>query len=142
MLTTGHSLGAAMSGVAAFDLKLTYGDKLNVSMINFGMPRVGNPAFAKHFASLKIKSWRAVHYHDIVPHVPPQDLPLIGDFHHVGTEVWWFKEKGDAARDWRQCDGSGEDPHCSDSVPIYEWNPKDHDVYLGIANNNCGVRRK
>ena len=40
-------------------------------------------------------------------------LPLEGmGFSHIGTEVWWDEQwtKGTV------CDGSGEDPHCSDSV--------------------------
>jgi predicted lipase len=42
---TGHSLGAALSGVAALDIAVMLSEsnpKVSVGMTNFGMPRVGN----------------------------------------------------------------------------------------------------
>ena len=50
--------------------------------------------------------WRVTHYKDIVPQVPPQK-PL--DYHHVATEMY-ENENGSV----KTCNGSGEDPTCSD----------------------------
>jgi predicted lipase len=46
---TGHSLGAAISGFSAFEVKLDFGN-VSVAMYNIGMPRIGNPTFASAFA--------------------------------------------------------------------------------------------
>ena len=76
----GHSLGAAISGLAAVELASVYGRAsipLNVSLINFGMPRIGNEPFADWFAeTLQGVSWRVVHNEDIVPQVSRQIHPL------------------------------------------------------------------
>ena len=40
ILVTGHSLGGAMSTLAAYDLHEVYGDR--VDLVNFGSPRIGN----------------------------------------------------------------------------------------------------
>ena len=100
-------------------------------MINFGMPRVGNGAFAALFGAAGVAGVRAVHRRDIVPHLPLRAYPRT-DYHHVATEVWF------AAGGWRVCDGSGEDPACADSLEPWQWRPADHNVYLGVRNNNCG----
>lgn len=52
IITTGHSLGAAMSTLASYELAAA-GYPLTQA-INFGDPRVGNPAFAASYASLVI----------------------------------------------------------------------------------------
>jgi len=133
-LCTGHSLGAALSGIAAWDMKTIF-PKWNVSLSNYGMPRVGNRAFSDLFRKLDIyPSWRCVHYHDWVPHLPFEGFPLYG--YHISREIWWYTEGN--AKKWRECsDKIAEDPTCSDSVPFYEWTPSDHDVYLGVHNDNC-----
>ncbi len=73
-----------------------------------------------------------VHYHDIVPHLPFTDL----GYHHVPTEIWQITNS--SQHRYLVCNGSGEDPNCSDSVPSIHWNPKDHDIYMDVPNNNCG----
>jgi hypothetical protein len=65
-LFTGHSLGAAESGVAAVDVALTLG--VRPLMISFGMPRVGLQSFASLFEKA-VDGYRVVHFRDIVPHV-------------------------------------------------------------------------
>lgn len=59
----------------------------------FGLPRCGDAAFATWFnqnVGGQGPAYHAVHYHDIVPHLPPE---LFG-FHHVATEVWYGEETG------------------------------------------------
>ncbi|CAI5495765.1 unnamed protein product, partial [Closterium sp. Naga37s-1] len=73
IMVTGHSLGGALStlftyDLAQSDLKKQHG--FNLSLYNFGSPRVGNHAFAARFNQLVGDSWRIANDHDIVPRVP------------------------------------------------------------------------
>jgi len=134
ILHTGHSLGAALSGLCALDLGILYANNsaITIRMSNFGMPRVGNDLFAKIFHTyVKGPSWRVVHYQDMVPHFPPQ---LVLGYHHVSTEVW---EADEAGTIYKVCDASGEDPNCSDQVEPWDYAPSDHMYYMKIHQDNC-----
>ncbi len=88
---TGHSLGAAISTLAAYAIG-------NVqALYTFGSPRVGNLAFAEAFATSDIPHYRVVHHQDIVPHVPFA-LPLVG-YEHVGQLKYLEYEDGGAYLD-------------------------------------------
>jgi len=70
---------------------------------------------------------RVVHYHDIVPQLPPQSFFGL-NFSHAIQEVWYDAEAGLA---YRACStATGEDPTCSDSN--IDLSPSDHDVYLDV----------
>eukprot|EP00049_Salpingoeca_infusionum_P005316 m.90811 g.90811 ORF g.90811 m.90811 type:complete len:295 (-) comp12929_c0_seq1:56-940(-) len=132
---TGHSLGAAISGLCAFDLAR---DKpsLSVHLHNFGMPRVGDIQFAQVFNSTVASATRMVHRHDIVPHLPPAPF----GFHHISTEVWDQSPETTSppsAQTYKVCDGSGEDPTCSESIDALHWVIEDHDYYMGTTNSEC-----
>jgi len=120
---TGHSLGAALSILAALDAAETFGiNPSSISAWNFGDPRVGNPDFATYWPTkVSAVSWRSVNQNDLVPHLPPK---LLG-FHHIATEVWYE----DSDDQYEICNGSGEDPSCSDSV--IGDSIDDHLTYLG-----------
>jgi predicted lipase len=141
LLCTGHSLGAAIAGLCAFEYSDVFRGshagprRLNVSMINFGMPRLGNRAFSRHFAKRPLhRVWRNVHANDIVPHVPLQyQFPYFDSFEHVSTQYWW---PDDNVTDFRECNGP-EDPTCSDSVPLWETSIEDHETYLGVTKISC-----
>lgn len=62
VVVTGHSLGAAMATVTAARLP-------GASLITFGSPRVGSPAFARSFARRRVR--RYVDCCDGVTRVPP-----------------------------------------------------------------------
>lgn len=85
-----------MAALCAWDL--THVEKVPVHVIDFGQPRVGNPAFASSFNSLA-NEWRVTHWNDIVVHLPPEAL----GFHHTATEFFY----NEANTSWKQCDGSG-----------------------------------
>ena len=139
VVTTGHSLGAAISGLAALDMKLSLPWIESAGMRNFGMPRLGYQDFADLFDKHVESSFRVVHYRDIVPHYPLRIEKglLRGPFHyhHVGSELWEPHKLFNGTL--RHCNGSGEDPQCSDSIPIWHWDPDDHMTYMGIPNDNC-----
>ena len=65
----GHSLGAALATLAAERYQGTRG------VCTLGSPRVGDPQFVAAFnARFADRSWRFVHDHDVVTHVPPRQL--------------------------------------------------------------------
>ena len=73
ILTTGHSLGAALAAIAAIELKQFF-PQTKVRVHNFGQPRVGNKKLADYMSSKLDGIYRVVHNKDLVPHAPP-DLP-------------------------------------------------------------------
>eukprot|EP01111_Echinosteliopsis_oligospora_P018077 TRINITY_DN80_c1_g1_i1.p1 TRINITY_DN80_c1_g1~~TRINITY_DN80_c1_g1_i1.p1 ORF type:complete len:324 (-),score=92.39 TRINITY_DN80_c1_g1_i1:71-1042(-) len=124
---TGHSLGAALSELAAVDIILE--DVINAPVIiyNFGAPRVGNEAFVQYYDQLIATTYRATNMNDIVPHLPDEFM----GFRHPATEVWW-----NTTNTYKICDGSGEDPTCSDSR--LNLSIEDHLDYLGIHKDIGG----
>ncbi len=60
---------------------------------------------------------------DPVPHLPP----LSFDFKHFPTEIYY----GELNLSYLTCDGSGEDPHCSDKW-LADLLVTDHLTYLGL----------
>ena len=70
---TGHSLGGALAVHAASDTLLSnvFDDSTKVYIYDLGQPRVGNKEFIDQFASKLDGFYRLVHFHDIVPHIPP-----------------------------------------------------------------------
>lgn len=124
LLVTGHSLGAALASLCAADL-VTDGMDKATHVYTYGQPRVGDPAWYSWYKDNVVDTnYRVVHYHDIVPHLPPE---LLG-FHHEATEVWYSDE---ACTQHIVCDGSGEDSKCSDSVAL-PISISDHLHYFGI----------
>jgi hypothetical protein len=77
------------------------------SMIDFGQPRVGDTNYYKFSDSKFTQQARVTHYRDIVPHLPPKGIKP--DYHHTATE--YYEDDLGAVK---KCNGSGEDPNCSD----------------------------
>jgi hypothetical protein len=129
LYTTGHSLGGALAVVAAYCLEYDHHLKI-AGVFTYGQPRVGNKEFAD-FYNLKSDThvtWRITHHRDIVPHLPER---LFG-FYHEATEVYYGND-GPADGSYRVCDGSGEDPQCSDQYVITAVSVWDHLHYFGEA---------
>ena len=122
-----------MALLATMDL---VGDKIvplsKLTMYNFGQPRVGNDAFAQFAIDLLgVEHYRVIHNADLVPHLPPTQF----GFHHIGTEVWY----DEAMVSYRVCDGSGEDPTCSNSLWL-KWGVTDHIYYFDVrVGSDCVV---
>jgi hypothetical protein len=76
----GHSLGAALAALCA--------KRVNIraeAVYTFGMPRVGNIAFSDGYEPiLGDRTFRFVHGDDMVPSVPPSELPHGVKYRHVG----------------------------------------------------------
>jgi len=124
ILITGHSLGGAISSIVALKLHQDMGSSAgDIAEWTYGSPRTGNPAFEQSHVSIVPVSYRVVNAKDIVPHVPTKWFNL---FQHVPTEVWY--QSGYV--DYKVCNGSGEDPSCSDSVTLPSIT--DHLTYFGL----------
>ncbi|PWA77065.1 phospholipase A(1) DAD1 protein [Artemisia annua] len=67
---TGHSLGASLAILAAYDIKTTIKLSPHVSVISFGGPRVGNPSFRHHLEQQGTKILRIVNSDDLITKVP------------------------------------------------------------------------
>ncbi|KAI0533464.1 lipase [Xylaria digitata] len=78
---TGHSLGGAVSSLGA-----AYARKagLEVDIINYGSPRVGNAAFASFVSDQPGVEYRVTHLDDPVPRLPP----IILNYAHTTPEYW------------------------------------------------------
>ena len=83
LIVTGHSLGAALSELAAPDLLHNGGLVVVPEVQNFAGPRAGHHDFSSIFDVQIDTCFRVVNAWDIVPHLPPP-LAL---FEHVGKAV-------------------------------------------------------
>lgn len=83
LLVTGHSLGAALSELAAPDLLHNADLTVEPDVVNFAGPRVGHHDFASLFDVQIDSCFRVVNLWDIVPQLPPP-LAL---YEHVGQAV-------------------------------------------------------
>ncbi|XP_027108947.2 phospholipase A(1) DAD1, chloroplastic-like [Coffea arabica] len=67
---TGHSLGAALATLAAYDIKETFKCEPLVTVISFGGPRVGNQSFRCHLEEQGTKVLRIVNSDDLITKMP------------------------------------------------------------------------
>ncbi len=80
LFVVGHSLGGALAALAAVRIRKESGLVAD-GIYTFGMPRIGNPAFAQAYdEAFGERTYRLVHGEDIVPTVPPSNF----NFRHVG----------------------------------------------------------
>jgi len=147
---TGHSLGAAVAQLCAFDFSENpvCNNSIPGQTITFGALRTGNIPFVQGYnTSLQksnMDSWRVVHYADSAANFIPKTLnswagiPVPGSpftYRHVGREVWYSEDN----KDYTVCDGSGEDPKCSGSLPLSAQRILDHQVYMEEVIFPCGT---
>ena len=145
LTTTGHSLGAALAQICAVDIATVpdfnalydYSDSADPARVvwnyGYGCPRVGNPDWAVFANQTMDISYSVVHGADLVPHLPPKIL----GFHATPWEIWYPNHTTNIFK-FDDCNGSGEDPRCSDSVTLPSTH--DHSYYLGYRIN-CGLEK-
>eukprot|EP01118_Nematostelium_gracile_P014581 TRINITY_DN5717_c0_g1_i1.p1 TRINITY_DN5717_c0_g1~~TRINITY_DN5717_c0_g1_i1.p1 ORF type:complete len:278 (-),score=71.03 TRINITY_DN5717_c0_g1_i1:86-919(-) len=121
MYVVGHSLGAALATLAAVDIVDTF-DYHNITLYDFGGPRVGDSGFVEYAQERLPTVYRAVNQRDIVPHLPPQWL----GWAHLATEVWYWDSE------WNICNSDGEDPNCSDGL-LWDLSILDHIYYPNVT---------
>jgi len=127
IVSTGHSLGAAIASISGLSLKANF---LNatVKMYTFGQPRTGNSGYATLVEDMLGRSnmFRAVHTFDGVPTIIHQKL----GYRHHATEFWQFEELPSPAH-VKEC-LAAEDPSCSNSIVSSGINIA-HLTYFGQA---------
>lgn len=67
---TGHSLGAALATLAAYDIKTHFNRSPMATVISFGGPRVGNKCFRQQLEVQGTKVLRIVNSDDLITKVP------------------------------------------------------------------------
>jgi predicted lipase len=67
--TSGHSLGGALAGLSALDLRKNFPD-LDVICYTYGAPMIGNESFVESYHRYVFKTFAFVYRYDIVPHLP------------------------------------------------------------------------
>lgn len=121
VVITGHSLGGALASLTAAFLaheKVIPSEKM--FLYTFGMPRVGNKAYALKHDQLVNNSWRVVHFKDVVAHLPPCSLlgrscSVTNGPNHHGREVFYNVENMTKNSAFKICN-SDEDPSCSNGI--------------------------
>jgi predicted lipase len=129
LVTSGHSLGGALSSLAAVGLKLNF-PNTNLRMFTYGQPRTGDSGYASFVNSNIPSTFRAVHTSDGVPTLIPR---LLGYKHHAFE--YWQSPDPPSPSTTKKCAASGEDPTCSNSIPSTGINAA-HSVYFGISSNS------
>ncbi|EDQ84946.1 uncharacterized protein MONBRDRAFT_29759 [Monosiga brevicollis MX1] len=133
IINVGHSLGAAVAGLSSLELAVAL-PHCQSELHTFGMPRTGDVNYVAMARRMLSNITRMVHQADIVPHLPPQEF----GFAHLPAEVWNLSNNtAGIPQKYVLCDGSGEDPGCSDSVPFWDWSASNHDTYMGLPDSQC-----
>ncbi|KAL2937423.1 Phospholipase A1-IIdelta [Bienertia sinuspersici] len=84
IIFTGHSLGATLSVLSAFDVAENITSDIPVSAIVFGCPKVGNKRFKERFDSYpNLKVLHVKNTIDLIPHYPARLMGYV----HLGTEL-------------------------------------------------------
>ncbi|KAL0961293.1 hypothetical protein HGRIS_006253 [Hohenbuehelia grisea] len=84
----GHSLGGALSALDALYLRLNLPADVNIKVVTYGTPRIGNAAFAKYFDA-KIPNFKRINYgRDIIPIMPGRFLGYL----HTKGEIHFPKD--------------------------------------------------
>lgn len=92
-IITGHSLGAALSVLAAPAMKLLTSNS-NTQVYNYACPRVGDPVFADAYNFFIPESYRVANLSDVITIVPPEKI-FKWEYKHVATEWSFLNQSGD-----------------------------------------------
>ncbi|KAH7091709.1 alpha/beta-hydrolase [Auriculariales sp. MPI-PUGE-AT-0066] len=91
IVTTGHSLGAAVAQISAVHLRLNLPSGTKIKYIGFSVPRVGNPAWANLVDSLVGDVTHINNKKDFVPTIPPRFAGFAhpsGEIHITANNEW------------------------------------------------------
>ncbi|KAH9942498.1 alpha/beta-hydrolase [Epithele typhae] len=122
VMVTGHSLGAAIATLDAAMLKMAVPDDVAVDSVVFGLPRVGNQAWADLFDSLFPTFAHVTNQNDPVPNVPPHALAFqhpSGELHITAVDA----ASGDATV--VECPGQ-ENENCSAGNSLLDTSIPNH----------------
>ncbi|KAJ7780286.1 lipase [Mycena maculata] len=124
-----HSLGGAIALLDGVYLPLHLSATVKVNVVAYGLPRVGNQAFA-NYVDAHLSLTHINNRKDVVPIIPGMDL----DYHHPSGEVH-IQESGE----WDSCPGQDNESNlCSTgAVPsVLDGSIADHDgPYDGVLTS-------
>ncbi|KAI3903818.1 hypothetical protein MKW92_016498 [Papaver armeniacum] len=138
----GHSLGAALAALTAYDITKTFQHAPSVSVISFGGPRVGNPSF-RHEVEKNgaIKILRIVNSTDIITKVPGFIIDDHAGIHVAspGSLSTWLQKFIAEKTQWNYADVGSELRLCSENSPIVKPNKNlatchELNTYLHLVN--------
>ncbi|XP_028804658.1 phospholipase A(1) DAD1, chloroplastic-like [Neltuma alba] len=94
---TGHSLGAALAILSAYDIANTVKNAPMVTVVSFGGPRVGNESFRRRLEQSGTKILRIVNSDDVITKVPgfvARNGDVAGDgVAHLGRLPGWLHRR-------------------------------------------------
>jgi hypothetical protein len=140
VVVTGHSLGAALALLDSVYLPLHLPAGTRVSMVAYGMPRVGNPAFADYVDAMDSADSVTV----TVTHINNKKDPiaivpgLFLGFAHPAGEV----HIQDSDNSWVSCPGHdnpsqlcsvGDVPNVIQSNILDHLGPYDDGIFMGLC---------
>ncbi|KAI5564129.1 hypothetical protein BDE02_14G038900 [Populus trichocarpa] len=151
---TGHSLGAALATLAAYDIKTTFNCAPLVTVISFGGPRVGNRSFRRHLEKQGTKVLRIVNSDDVITKVPgfvidgENNVPNKGDLNMASLPSWIQKKVEDTqwvyAEVGRELRLSSKDSPYLNSINVAACHDLKTYLHLvnGFVSSSCPFRAK
>ncbi|ONK59095.1 uncharacterized protein A4U43_C08F2920 [Asparagus officinalis] len=138
---TGHSLGAALAVLAAYDITATVKNHPMVTVVSFGGPRVGNSSFRRKLEEQGSKVLRIVNTQDIITKVPGfvVDQEIEQSENEINIPSWILRKTGWVYADiGQELRVSGE--RTANVVACHDLN-----VYLSLVNQlstTCPLRAR
>ncbi|PRP88993.1 hypothetical protein PROFUN_02271 [Planoprotostelium fungivorum] len=126
VLFTGHSLGGALTLLAAVDSALDRSFNNSVTIYTMGSPRVGNLPFSTFVDSHFSRHYRLTNCRDPIPRIPPREMGFV----HSGRE--YYSPNGDAQFKTCTYRSGSEDETCIDGLASWQINVNDHMTYFGL----------
>ncbi|KAJ4475753.1 Alpha/Beta hydrolase protein [Lentinula aciculospora] len=122
LIFTGHSQGAAITLLGSLKAHQVFGPSINLKVITFGLPRVGNQPFADYVDStLGANFYRVTDRMDPVVILPPRAL----GFQHPSGEIHILEVSQAGEAKIVACPGQ-ENEHCSAGHSISKAGLSDH----------------
>ena len=154
VIFTGHSLGGALTVVAAVDAVMSgWIENKNTNrpspiIYTYGQPRIGNMNFQSKVNELfEGKYFRITHHKDLIPHIPPCVINFSDSNSYciegTGTDLMWYPIHagieiffdGNTDRNYKVCEAV-EDTSCS--MQYTGLSVADHIFYMGVYDNCPG----
>ena len=128
IVVCGHSLGAAVSTLCAYEIYSIYKSN-KIICCTIGSPRVGNKVFKQNFDKTSIESLRIVHNNDVVTHSPYIGYYHVNQMLRIDSEGNIKKFMIDWERAWNyfksMVTGKNIKDHMTDGYisSLNKWNP-------------------
>ncbi|MCL7036143.1 hypothetical protein MKW94_020162 [Papaver nudicaule] len=136
VLLTGHSLGASLAILCAFDLVENGLSKVPVTAIVFGSPQIGDKAFSDKLATFT--NLRILHVKNTIDLIPLYPSKLLG-FSDTGTELEVDTRKSTSLKDSK----NPSDWHNLQAILhiVAGWNGKQKEFELKVDRNVALVNK-